>query len=219
MGETEGRPPYATIRRRYAQKSIRGRLEAFFLDNVGRVATREQLVEIATDPATGRVPENWHQRVSELRTDAGYTILTQRNRGFLKVSEYLMPDATRRPNSNRRARPTVQAWAKALDRHGHRCAWNADGQECGLGKGDVDPVGGGRVRLTPDHKTPHSLDPDSDKHNPDVWQPLCGRHQVMKKNYWDDESGWLNVYGIVQAASKKDKKMVYDFLSRFFDSP
>lgn len=38
----------------------------------------------------------------------------------------------------------------------------------------------------------------------------------MKKNYWDDNSGWLNVYGIIQAASKQDKVMVYKFLHDFF---
>ena len=210
------KPPYAEIRGRYTQKSISGRIEQFFLDNIGRVASREQIIEVATDPRTGKVPENWHQRVSELRTDKGYTILTQRNRGFLKVSEYLMPDATRRTKSDRRVRPTVQTWARVLDRYNHTCAWDADGQKCNLKKGDVDPIGGGKVRLTPDHKTPHSINSDSDKHDDSVWQPLCSRHQVMKKNYWDDNTGWLNVHGIVQAASTKDKMAVYGFLKDYF---
>ena len=82
----------ATIVGPYTQRSIRARLEAFFLDNLGKVATREQLIEVATDPVTGRQPENWHQRLSELRTDKGYTILSWRNRGDLKVSEYIMPN-------------------------------------------------------------------------------------------------------------------------------
>lgn len=65
----------ATIQGSYEQPSIRARLEAFFLDNLGKVAT---------NPKTGRVPENWHQRLSELRTDKGYTILSWRNRGDLR---------------------------------------------------------------------------------------------------------------------------------------
>ena len=77
----------ATIRGPYRQKSIRARIEAFFLDNLGKVATREQWINVATDPATSRVPENWHQRLSELRTDRGYTILSWRNRGDLRVSK------------------------------------------------------------------------------------------------------------------------------------
>ena len=39
----------------------------------------------------------------------------------------------------------------------------------------------------------------------------------MKKNYWDDATGWLNVKGIVQAASEKDKREVYKFLHKYFE--
>ncbi len=38
----------------------------------------------------------------------------------------------------------------------------------------------------------------------------------MKKNYWDDSTGWLNVLAIVQAASKSVKRQVLDFLRRYF---
>ena len=68
---------YTTIKKKYNQKSIRKRIETFFLDNIGKIATREQIIEVATDPNTGEVPENWHQRLSELRTDHGYTILSR----------------------------------------------------------------------------------------------------------------------------------------------
>lgn len=67
----------AEIKGPYNQRSVRARIEAFFLDNVGKVATREQIIQVATDLRTGRVPENWHQRLSELRTDYGYTILSR----------------------------------------------------------------------------------------------------------------------------------------------
>lgn len=63
----------ATVKGPYLQSSIQARIEAFFLDNLGKVATREQLIEVATDPRTGKSPENWHQRLSELRIDKGYT--------------------------------------------------------------------------------------------------------------------------------------------------
>ncbi len=81
---------------RYKQKALRDRIRAFFLDNIGKVVTRDQLVELAE----GR--ENWHQRLSELRTDEGYTILSWRNQGALKVSEYLLPTAKRRPTAGKR---------------------------------------------------------------------------------------------------------------------
>lgn len=91
-----------------------------------------------------------------------------------------------------------------------------DGAPCGLRQGDIDQVGGGTVRLTPDHKLPHSLDADADPQDSEKWQPLCGRHQVMKRNYWDDETGWLNVLAIVRSASEEQKRQVLDFLSDYF---
>lgn len=117
----------AAVRGPYLQRSIRARIEAFFLDNLGRVVTREQLIEVATDPTTGRVPENWHQRLSELRTDMGYTILSWRNRGDLRMSEYMMPNSERRSTAARRTRPNAATWKKVLDLHERRCAWTEGG--------------------------------------------------------------------------------------------
>ena len=207
---------YAEIKGPYNQRSVRGRIEAFFLDNVGKIATREQIIEVATDPKTGRQTENWHQRLSELRTDYGYTILSWRNRGHLRVSEYLMPTAEKRDTSGARTRPSSATWRTSLEEANFRCAWDQDGQRCRLRQGDIDLVGGGTVRLTPDHKQPHSLNPEADPHDSSRWQPLCGRHQVMKKNYWDDETGWLNVVAIVQAASEQEKRRVFEFLRAYF---
>lgn len=207
----------ATIRGPYRQSSILDRLEAFFLDNLGKVATREQLIEVATDPRSGRVPENWHQRISELRTDKGYTILSWRNRGDLRVSEYMMPNAERRATAARRTRPTAATWRRVLSEHGGRCAWTEGGVHCGLRNGDIDPVGGGTVKLTPDHRTPHALHAETDPRDPSKWQPLCGRHQIMKRNYWDDETGWLNVAAIIQSASEEQKREVFEFLRRYFE--
>ncbi len=206
----------AEIKGPYLQRSVRARIEAFFLDNIGCVATREQIIEVATDPRTGRTPENWHQRLSELRTDFGYTILSWRNRGELRVSEYMMPTAEKRPKAAKRVRPTRATWKKVLEQHEHRCAWSEAGEECGLEQGDIDPVGGGTVRLQPDHKQPHAMNPDADPEDPNAWQPLCGRHQVVKKNYWDHDTGSLNAYAIVQAASEADKWQVYEFLCGYF---
>ncbi len=206
----------AVIKGPYNQKSVRARIEAFFLDNLGKVATREQIIEVATDPVTGRQPENWHQRLSELRTDSGYTIFSWRNRGDLKVSEYLMPTAERRSTAAGRIRPTAYVWETVLRDANYRCAWDEGGMICALRQGDIDPVGGGTVRLTPDHKLPHSLDASADPQDISRWQPLCGRHQVMKRNYWDDDTGWLNVIAIVQSASEEQKRQVLDFLTDYF---
>lgn len=206
----------AEIRKNYEQKSIRERLEAFFLDNIGRVATREQILKVATDPKTGRVPENWHQRLSELRTDRGYTIQTWRDRADLAISEYLMPSPKRRSGAGKRVRPSAACWVQVLERAGNSCEWCEAGQRCGLVEGQIDPIGGGAVRLTPDHKRPHAIDPDVDPDDPAAWQTLCGRHQVMKKNFWDSMTGKLNLYAIVQCASDRDKRSVYQMLKKYF---
>lgn len=206
----------AVIKGPYQQRSVRARIEAFFLDNLGKVATREQLIAVATDPNTGRAPENWHQRLSELRTDKGYTILSWRNRGNLKVSEYMMPNVEQRSTASARLRPTASTWSQVLTDADYQCTWVEGGIVCGLRQGDVDPIGGGTVRLTPDHKSPHSIHADADPSNHDRWQPFCGRHQVMKKNYWDDDSGWLNIIAILQAASEAQKREALAFLQTYF---
>jgi hypothetical protein len=100
------RPPYGKVRRKYGQPSVKKRIEALFLDNVGKILSRKQILQAAKDPTTRAEPENWHQRLSELRTDDGYTILSWRNRGDLKVQEYLMPHTTKRQHAGRRVRPS-----------------------------------------------------------------------------------------------------------------
>ena len=88
---SSSRKLYGKLKGSYRQKSVKKWIEALFLDNLGKILTRDQIIQAATDPDTGSQPENWHQRLSELRTDDGYTILSWRNRGDLKVQEYLMP--------------------------------------------------------------------------------------------------------------------------------
>jgi hypothetical protein len=207
---------YGEFKGPYRQKSVKKRIEALFLGNIGKVLDREMILQAARDPKTKREPENWHQRLSELRTDDGYTILSWRNRGDLKVQEYLMPNATRRKTAKKRVKPTDETWISVLERAGHACEWNEGGLRCGLHEGDIDLVGGGHVRLTPDHKNPHSLNPDADPNSPDQWQALCGRHQVTKKNYWDSTTGKMNTYAIVQFATRNEKEAVFRFLLDYF---
>lgn len=207
---------YGEVKGPYTQKTVKKRIEALFLDNVGKVLSREQIIEVATDPITGKAPENWHQRLSELRTDDGYTILSWRNRGDLKVQEYLMPHIEKRVGASKRVKPTAATWLNVLERASYKCEWNEAGERCGLTQSEKDPVGGGTVRLTPDHKRPHSVNPHSDPTDSDQWQALCGRHQVVKKNYWDNQTGKLNIYAIVQAAPRRDKEQVFEFLLGHF---
>ncbi|MEP7171370.1 MAG: restriction endonuclease [Bacteroidota bacterium] len=214
--EKEEKKIYGEISGPYTQKSIKQRIEALFLENVGKIITREQILKVAIDPVTGKEPENWHQRLSELRTDDGYTILSWRNRGWLQVQEYLMASSEKRPAAGKRVKPTLITWKKILKRAKNACEWNEGGIVCGLKEGEVDPIGGGKVILTPDHKNPHSVHPNSDPNDAKQWQALCGRHQVIKKNYWDTNTGKMNVYAIIQSATYTEKEIVFKFLLDFF---
>lgn len=216
MNKTTSRPPYGKVRRKYRQPTVKKRIEALFLDNVGKILSREQILQAAKDPRTSAEPENWHQRLSELRTDDGYTILSWRNRGDLKVQEYLMPHTKKRRQPARRVRPSDVTWITVLKRAKYRCEWSEAGETCGLKEGGTDPVGGGRVKLTPDHRRPHAVNPKVAPNDPDQWQALCGRHQVVKKHYWDSLTGKLNAYAVVQAAPASEKKMVFQFLLEYF---
>lgn len=200
----------------YKQSSIRQRIEALFLDNIGKVITREQIIQVAKDPTTGTEPENWHQRLSELRTDNGYTILSWRNRGWLQVEEYLMPTAEKRLSAGKRVKPTKRTWDIVLKNANNACEWTEGNQICSLKEGEIDPIGGGKTKLTADHKNPHSINPDSDPNDPEQWQVLCGRHQIMKRNYWDSNTGKMNVYAIIQSATKTEKTIVFKFLLDYF---
>ena len=131
---------YGEVKGPYLQRSIRERIEALFLDNIGKVISRDQILEVARDPNTGKEPENWHQRLSELRTDKGYTILSWRNRGDLRVSEYLMPTAERRPTAGKRLRILPATWLTVLERAGYQCQWDEAGLRCTLRDGDHDPI-------------------------------------------------------------------------------
>lgn len=207
---------YGVYKGPYRQKSVKKRIEFLFLDNLGKILDRELIQRAARNPKTKKEPENWHQRLSELRTDDGYTILSWRNRGDLKAQEYLMPNATKRKQAGKRVRPSDNTWLAVLERAKYRCEWTEGGQYCKLHEGDVDSVGGGRVKLTPDHKNPHSLDPKADPSNPDQWQALCGRHQVTKKNYWDSNTGKMNTYAIVQFSPRAEKEIVFKLLLDYF---
>ena len=214
--ENEPQKIYGEIKKKYTQKSIKQRIEALFLDNIGKIITREQILEVATDPETKKQPENWHQRLSELRTDSGYTILSWRNRGWLRVEKYLMPSSEKRTGAGKRIRPDKSTWEAILKRANNSCEWNEGNEVCGLKEGQIDPIGGGKIKLTPDHKNPHSINPETDPKDINQWQALCGRHQVIKKNYWDSNTGKMNVYAIIQSSINTEKEIVFKFLLDYF---
>lgn len=201
-----------------AAKLTSGRdiVRALFLANLGKIVTKEQIIKAICSGLGVDDYENWHQRLSELRTDEGYTILSGRDRKDLKPGQYLLLSTERREIASKRTKPTPETWRAVLKRAGNCCEWKEGGIACGLHNGAIDPVGGGTVKLTPDHMTPHSIDPKSDPDKPDQWQALCGRHQVTKRNYWDSTTGKLNAVAIVQAAAEKEKDVIFSMLLEYY---
>lgn len=201
-----------SVNKTYQQRSISARIEAFFIDNVGLVVSDEQLKLVARDPVTGKEPENWHQRVSELRTDKGYTILSKRDDPSLKTSEYCLESTARRETAKTR-RAINKKIKDALLAAAPVCVY----PNCGLREGDLDPVGGGTVRLQVDHKTAHDHN-DGGQDELSNYQLLCGRHNVTKKNLWDDQTGKLNISAILQFIPHADKVIARDWLNRYFSA-
>ena len=105
---TDADKVYGEAKGPYEHDSVKKRIEALFLDNIGKILSREQIQDVAKDPKTGKIPENWHQRLSELRTDDGYTILSRRNRGYLNVQEYVMPYTDKRSGAAKRVKTERQ---------------------------------------------------------------------------------------------------------------
>lgn len=198
------------VNKKYTQGSIRKRIEQFFLDHLGVIVTREQIQQVATNPETGVIPENWHQRLSELRTDLGYTVLSWRDTKDLTVSEYVMPDAVKRETAK-----TRKAINKKIKSDLLKLNPTCSHPNCNLREGDIDPIGGGTVKLQVDHKTAHA-DNDQGENTIENFQLLCGRHNVIKKNFWDDQTGKVNTVAILQAIPEKEKKLALDWLKGYF---
>ena len=200
----------SNVEKKYEQGSIIKRMEAFFLDNLGLIVTREQLMEVSTDPKTGVTPENWHQRLSELRVNKGYTILSKRDVPSLKASEYVMPDSNKRETAKSRKAINAKIRKQLIEINPY-CAFDG----CNLKDGSIDPIGGGTVKLQVDHMTPLDYK-DMGEDKLENYQLLCGRHNVIKKNLWDDLTGKLNTIAILQFLSNSEKAVAYNWLKKYF---
>lgn len=194
--------------------NVRGRIRNFLIKKVGKVVTREQVQQAAKDPKTGKVPENWHQRLSELRVDEGYDILSWRDRKFLKPGQYLLESATPKRVPKPREHLTPAERKQLFVRDGNRCQWPG----CDLVAGAIDSTGGGTVVLTADHRSPHSLPGGQWTGTLDDWQTLCARHQQEKKNFIDDRTGRKNLKELVRAAPEAEKRLIFEDLKAYFST-
>lgn len=108
----------------------RDRLREYFLANVGRVLSWEELRN-----AAGGITE-WARRIRELRNEEGYQILTNNDRSDLKPGQYLLLDAKPVPAFERSI--SKETRALVLDRNGFTC------QMCGAVAGEPHPYDEGR---------------------------------------------------------------------------
>ncbi|GJL74665.1 HNH endonuclease [Nitrosomonas sp.] len=107
------------------KKGARAKLREYFLHNIGRVMSSDELRQ-----AAGGITE-WARRVRELRTEEGYQIQTHNDRSDLKPGQYLLEDPKPRPAFERAISKETRAFV--LDRNGFTC------QMCGAVAGEPHP--------------------------------------------------------------------------------
>lgn len=103
----------------------RGKLRAYFLENLGRVMHSDELRAVADNQS------EWARRVRELRTEEGYLILTHNDRSDLKPGQYLLETQKPQPAFERAISKETRAYV--LDRNGFTC------QMCGAVAGEAHP--------------------------------------------------------------------------------
>jgi hypothetical protein len=106
------------------QTGSRAKLRTYFLENIGKVMTSDELREIAGT-------SEWARRVRELRDEEGYQILTNHDRAELKIGEYLLENTKPQPAFERSISKETRAYV--LDRNGFTC------QMCGAVAGEPHP--------------------------------------------------------------------------------
>lgn len=108
-----------------ASNGARTKLRAYFLGNLGRVMSSEELRGIA-----GGISE-WARRIRELRDEEGYSIQSHNDRADLKPGQYVLESAKPQPAFARGVSKETRAFV--LDRNGFTC------QMCGAVAGEAHP--------------------------------------------------------------------------------
>lgn len=103
----------------------RTKLRDYFLANVGKVLSSDNLRVVAGT-------SEWGRRVRELRDEEGMDILTHNDLDSLRPDQYLLRSLTPRPAFAREISKETRAYV--LDRNGYTC------QMCGAAAGEPHPT-------------------------------------------------------------------------------
>ncbi len=176
----------------------RDKLRAYFLANVGKVMSSDELRN-----AAGGITE-WARRVRELRNEEGYRILTHNDRSDLKPGQYLLEDLKPQPAFQRDVSKELRA--QVLDRNGFTC------QMCGAVAGELHPYDPGRkTRLHIGHVIDKSMGGTDELFN---LRAICSVCNEGAANITADRPTALKLLIQLRRSSATEQLQVLDWLLR-----
>jgi len=179
----------------------RDRIRAFFIANVGKVLTTQEIREV------GRISE-YARRIRELRDEEGFQIKSHVDRADLKPGEYVLENLEQKPAVSRTISPQLRN--EILERNGFTC------QRCGAGAGDPYPFNPNRkVRLHVDHDKPISQGGTDSKEN---LQVLCSACNQGRANIQSPSETALNILAKIRKLPRSEQQEIFVFLKRKFDA-
>lgn len=177
----------------------RDKLRSYFLQNIGRVVSSDELREVA------KISE-WARRVRELRTDEGFQILTHNDRGDLKPGVYILVSAKPEPVVSKNVSKETRAYV--LDRNGFTC------QMCGAVAGEDHPYDNARkTRLHIGHIVDKSMGGSDEPSN---LHALCSVCNEGAANLTMDRPKSQKLLIQIRRANKADQLEVFKWLSNKF---
>ena len=187
--------PKKTVEPAGRKKGSKTKVLDFFLSNLGRVVTSDQIRE-----ASGA--SEWARRLRELRDEHGWQILSHRDLASLKPGEYILKTATRKPAFARTMSKELRALI--LERNGYTC------QMCGVAAGDPDPYHAERtIRLT----IGHIIEKDKGgKDEPNNLRAVCSNCNEGLQNIAPPKPDRLQLLTYVRKAHRDDQMAVLEWL-------
>ncbi len=179
--------------------AAKNKIRNFFILNVGKIVTTQQIREIAGISEYAR-------RIRELRNEEGYQIKSYKDRHDLKPGEYILETLELLPVIGRGISPQIRTLI--LERNGYTC------QLCGSSAGDPDPFNPDRkLRLQIDHIKPIS---QGGTEEPSNLRVLCSACNQGRANIQPPSESALNLLARIRKASRPVQREIYEALKRSF---